>query len=206
MLNSMQGFLHVLILLLGIATYGVAFYQMLYDHYVPSFFSRGVWFLLGINSFAGVLLGKGSEASVILAGTLFFGNAAVFVVSYKKGSRDFGLAEKLSLALLLISGLTWALLREPYVGLVISLVAHFVGGIPTLWRVVKDPNSERAYHWYFFFAASALSILASTKKTATTILFPVYFVLFDGLIILLVNRKHFVSQRPPRPRRRVNPT
>lgn len=63
--------IYLLILLLGVATYGSAVWQMLKGQYSPSFFSRGVWFLLGINSFAGVMLGDGSTPSIVLASTLF---------------------------------------------------------------------------------------------------------------------------------------
>jgi hypothetical protein len=189
----MQHVLYALILLLGIATYVSAVWQMLIGQYSPSFFSRGVWFLLGINSFAGVWRGGGSHASVLLAGTLFFGNAAVFIVSYKKGSRQFHTAEKISLALLIISGLTWAVWQAPFLSLVISLVAHFIGGIPTIWRAINRAHSEQAYHWYFFFPASILSVIASNKSSFKAILFPVYFALFDGLIILLVNRRRIAK-------------
>jgi hypothetical protein len=192
----MHTVLYVLILLLGIATYASAVYQMLKRTYSPSFFSRGVWFLLGINSFAGVLLGGGSHASVLLAATLFAGNAAVFAVSYSKGSREFHMAEKVSLALLVISGLSWIVLQAPYIGLIISLIAHFIGGIPTIWRVAKRPHSEQAYHWYFFCAASVLTLVASDKSSLKAVLFPLYFALFDGLIITLVNRKHFLKHHP----------
>jgi hypothetical protein len=188
----MQEISYLLILLLGIATYVSFVIQMLRGEYSPSFFSRGVWLLLGINSFAGVLLGGGSAPSVILAGTLFVGNATVFVVSCKKGSRDFGWIEKISLVLLIISTFMWAVLDAPFLGLIMGLVAHFIGGIPTIWRTIKKASSEQAYHWYFFFVASVLSIISSEDKAITAILFPVYFTLFDGLIILLVNRKRLL--------------
>ena len=188
----MQELFYSLILILGITAYGSAVYQMQAGQYVPSFFSRGVWFLLGINSFAGVFLGNGSTAAVLLAATLFIGNTAVFIASYWKGSREFGVAEKISLILLLISGLAWTIMDAPYIGLIISLVAHFVGGIPTIWRVLKRPESEQAYHWYFFFVASLLSIIASDNKALTVRLFPLYFAIFDGLIILLTNRRRFL--------------
>jgi len=181
-----------IVFILGLTAYASAVYQMLKGQYSPSFFSRGVWFLLGINSFAGVFLGDGSKASVVLAFTLLVGNAAVFVTSYWKGSREFGNAEKISLVLLIISAVVWIVLSEPYIGLIISLVAHFIGGIPTIWRVAKRPESEQAYHWYFFFTASVISIIASSNKSLTAILFPLYFALFDGLIILLANRKRLL--------------
>ena len=175
--------------LLGITAYVTAVYQMLTNVYAPSFFSRGVWFLLGINSFAGVLLGGGSQSSIVLAGTLFIGNLAVFITSYRKGSREFGLVEKISLLLLIVSAALWIFLEAPYLGLIISLVAHFIGGIPTIWRVAKRPQSEQAYHWYFFTIASVLTIFNSDAGTVKSVTFAIYFACFDGLIILLANRK-----------------
>lgn len=188
-----ENVLFAAITLLGIATYASAVWQMLVGQYSPSFFTRGVWLLLGINSFVGVFYGEGTKASVILAATLLIGNAAVFLVSYKKGSRDFGAVEWASFALLIIALLIWLLLDTPFVTLIISLVAHFLGGIPTIWRTIKKPSSEQALHWYFFFTASVLSIIASPDKSLTAILFPVYFALFDGLIISLVNRKKIAN-------------
>jgi hypothetical protein len=185
---------HALIVLFGVTAYTSAVIQMVLKQYQPSFFSRGVWFLLGINSFAGVLLGGGSKSSVLLAATLFVGNAAVFVASYNYGSRDFNNAEKISLVLLVIGGFAWALLNAPYIGLIISLAAHFIGGIPTIWRVYKRPRSEQAVHWYFFWTASVLTIISSPQKTIHKILFPIYFVFFDGLIIFLANR-HRLSMK-----------
>lgn len=187
--SRMSTFVLAVVFLLGMTAYGSAVYQMLKGQYSPSFFSRGVWFLLGINSFAGVLLGDGNNASIVLALTLLIGNTAVFITSYWKGSRDFGKAERVSLILLILSGVAWIVLNEPYIGLIISLVAHFIGGIPTIWRVAKRPESEQAYHWYFFFAGCIITLIFSSNRSLTIILFPLYFALFDGLIIFLANRK-----------------
>lgn len=184
----MQTVLLSLVFILGIVAYISAVWQMFAGQYKPSFFSRGVWFLLGINSFAGVFLGDGSKASVLLAAALLIGNTAVFAVSYAKGSRVFGAAEKISLGLLAVSGLLWAILDEPFLGLIISLVAHFIGGIPTIWRTIKKASSERAYHWYFFFVASVVGVIISPDRSLTAVLFPLYFALFDGLIIILSHR------------------
>ena len=151
--------------------------------------------MLGINSFAGVALSGGTAASVILAATLFIGNFAVFIVSLKKGSHQFGLVEKISLALLVISGLTWIFLDAPLVNLAIGLVAHFIGGLPTIWRTFKEPQTEKYLHWYFFLIASLLSIVASPDKSISVILFPVYFAIFDGIMIVLANRKRLFGAK-----------
>lgn len=187
----MEQLLYFLILALGVATYTSAVVQMWIGAYSPSFFSRGVWLLLGINGFAGVVLSGGSASSKLLAATLLFGSAAVFAVSYKKGSREFGLTEKISLLLFIASCILWLVIDAPIVNLILSLVAHFIGGIPTIWRTIKNPHSEQALHWYFFFVASLLTIVNSNQKTLNAILFPVYFIFFDGLIIILASRRHF---------------
>lgn len=179
----------ILILLLGIATYVSAIIQMRLGQYSPSFFSRGVWLLLGVNSFAGVALSGGSASSKLLAATALIGNVAVFVVSYKKGSRDFGPTEKISLGLFLASCFIWILSNAPIINLILSLIAHFIGGIPTIRRVLERPGSEKALHWYFFFMASILTIFNSDHRTFRTILFPLYFMLFDGMVVLLANRR-----------------
>lgn len=190
---TLENIYFILIAFLGVTTYASAVYQILYGKYSPSFFSRGVWLLLGINSFVGVLFGSGTKASVILSATLLVGNLGVFLASYKKGSRDFGWVEKLSLVLLVIALLVWIFFKAPFVTLVISLVAHFIGGIPTIWRVAKNPESEQAWHWYFFFTACILTIIASPDKSISAILFPIYFGFFDGLIIVLANRKRILN-------------
>ncbi|MBI5357266.1 hypothetical protein HZB74_00215 [Candidatus Saccharibacteria bacterium] len=184
----MENLLFFLIVTFGIATYASGLYQMYRSEYKPSFFSRAIWFLLGINSFIGVILSNGSAASIILAGTLLIGNFLMFVVSYSKGSREFGIIEKISLGLLGFSGLIWLTYDLALLNLAIGLLAHFIGGIPTYGRVLKKPENEQAYHWYLFFLASVLGIIASPDKSISYILFPLYFALFDGSIIILANR------------------
>ena len=189
----MNSYLFIPIIIFGVLAYGSAIVQMHLGQYSPSFFSRAIWLLLGINSFAGVALGGGSPASKLLAATLLFGNAAVFVVSIKKGSREFGFTEKISLTLFGVSCVIWVTLDAALINLIIGLVAHFVGGIPTILRTIKYPRSEKALHWYFFVMASILTVIGSNPKTARSILFPVYFVCFDGLIIFLVNRQRLLK-------------
>lgn len=184
----------IVVLGFGLTALATAVVQMLQGTYSPSFFSRGVWFLLAIVSFLGVLLGDGSDTSVALAVALLIGNAAVFITSYWKGSREFGLVEKACLGLLGVAVGGWIVFDSPYLGLVLSLTAHFIGGVPTLWRVLRRPQSEQAYHWYFFFVGCIISIAASSDKSLEVILFPVYFAFFDGLIILLANRRHFIKR------------
>jgi hypothetical protein len=189
----MQVTLYFLILLLGSASYAVGVRQMLQDKYAPSVFSRVVWLLLAMNSFAGVVLSKGSKASILLAFILLVGNAAICLTSFRKGTRSFGKLEMVCLSLLLISGFIWLFFHAPLVNLGIGLLAHFIGALPTYRRVWREPSSESTAFWSLFFAASALSIFASKGHTLSAIVFPIYFTLFDGSMFALSMRRNLLA-------------
>jgi hypothetical protein len=185
-----QTIAYIAILVLGTASYAVGIKQVIDDTYSPSIFSRCVWLLLAINSFAGVLLSSGSGAAILLAGVLLAGNAAMCLVSFWKGNKDFGRLELFCIGLLVISGLLWILVDAPLVNLGISLFAHLVGAIPTYRKVWSNPETESTPFWSLFLAASIISIFASEDFNLTTIIFPLYYTLFDGsMFILSIRRK-----------------
>lgn len=185
----MQSALYITILLLGSASYIIGVKQILKNKYSPSLFSRVVWLLLAINSFAGVLLSDSTNASVLLGAIILAGNLAVTLVSIKKGSREFGKLEYFCIAMLVVSGVVWILFSAPLVNLAISLFAHFIGALPTYKKVIVDPFSESTSFWSLFFLASLLSIFANGNTNFTSVILPIYFTLFDGSIFALTLRK-----------------
>ncbi len=162
---------------------------MIRNNYSPSTFSRIVWVLLSINSFIGVFLSNGSKSSILLAGIFLIGNIAMCVVSFWKGTRTIGRLEYFSLALLLISLVIWIVFYAPLINLIISLLAHFIGGIPTYKKIWVNPKSESFGFWSLFFIASLLSIFAAHPSSLKIIIFPLYFTFFDGSMFLLSLRK-----------------
>jgi len=185
----MQALLFSLIGLFGLLSYVFGVRGMLQNKYAPSVFSRVVWVLLAINSFAGVVASQSSDASIFLAGILLAGSIAMCVISFWKGVGGVGVTEYVCLGLLGISAVIWILFSAPLVNLIISLVAHFIGGIPTYKKVWIDPTSESGAFWAMFLIAGILSILASQGSEFKDILLPVYFALFDGSIFLLTLRR-----------------
>lgn len=185
----MSSFLFFLIFFFGIASYVVGVTQIQRGKYKPSVFSRIVWLLLAANGFAGVLLGDGSRASVVLSAIFLTGNALVCLASIFKGTRTFGKTEYVCSALLILSGLVWVFFDAPLINLSVTLVAHFIGGIPTLKRVWVEPSSESTGFWSLFFIASLLSVFASPFTSVSAIVFPLYFTLWDGALTVLSLRK-----------------
>lgn len=162
-------------------SYGVGAYQIIKGKLKPSFFSRIVWVFLSLNSFVGSYLANVGTSSVLLAGSFFFGSLIICIGSYFSGTREFGKTEKVSLALLFVSIVLWIIIKNPIVSVVVTLIAHAIGGIPTYKKVINDPTTETPEFWSLFFIASVLSFLGlETKSSFSDILIPVYFILFDG--------------------------
>lgn len=185
----MENVLFALIVLFGSASYLVGFKQMLQGTYAPSVFSRVVWLLLAVISFAGVLASQGTVASIFLASVFLLGNAAICITSFWRGTRGAGGLEFICLVLLVVSGVIWIVFNAPLVSLCVNLFTHFVGAAPTYKRVWSNPKNESVSFWSLFFIASLLSIFVSWGESLQQIIFPVYFALFDGSMTFLSLRK-----------------
>ena len=181
--------LELLVLAFGTASYAVGARDVLVRGYRPNVFSRVVWLLLAVISTAGVVASGSGSGAVVLAGVFLAGNAVICLLSVWKGTRGVGRLEYVCLAILVLSALVWVLFDAPVVSLAMSLLAHLVGGAPTYHRAWQRPGSESAGFWSLFFIASVLSLLATLGEPAQALLFPLYFVLFDGGMTALALRR-----------------
>ena len=182
-------FLYILIGFFGLSSYIVGVSQILKNKYSPNVFSRVVWLLLAVNAFVAILMSGGSKSSILLGGIFLVGNFAICILSFWKGIRSFGRLEYICLTLLLMSVLIWIFFDAPLLNLVLSLFAYFIGALPTYKRVWKDPKSESFGFWSLFFVASLLSVVVADFSSLTSIIFPIYFTIFDGIMALLAVRK-----------------
>jgi hypothetical protein len=182
--------IYALIVLFGLSSYIVGAWQMIRNQYSPSTFSRVVWVLLAINSFAAVCLSHSSHASILLGAVALAGNVLICTLSFSKGTKTIGKMEYICIALLILSVLIWIFFNAPLVNLSISLFAHFVGAAPTYKKVWLNPNDESLTFWMLFFIASVLSIFISDFSSIKSILLPLYCALFDGSIMVLALRRY----------------
>lgn len=189
MIGSVHTTLFILILLFGSASYVAGSAQIIRGTYRPSLFSRVVWLLLAINSFAGVVASSGTSGSVLLAAIFLLGNAVICALSFWRGTRHIGRLEVICAGLLFVSALLWIVIDSPLINLSIGLLAHFIGAIPTYKRAWRDGSSESATFWSLFFIASLLGVVGGADQPIAKLIFPIYFVVFDGSMTLLSLRK-----------------
>lgn len=181
--------LELLVLGFGTASYAGGARDVLVRGYAPNVFSRVVWLLLAGISTAGVIASGSGSGAVLLAVVFLVGNAVICLLSLWRGTRGVGRLEHVCLAILVLSGVVWLVFDAPVVSLVLSLLAHLVGGAPTYRRAWERPASESAGFWSLFFLASVCSLLATLGEPAQALVFPLYFVLFDGGMTALALRR-----------------
>ena len=188
----------LIILLFGSASYLVAILQMIKGSYRPNVFSRVIWLLLAINSMAGVIYSQGSHASYLLAAVSLIGSLLICLGSFWRGSGAMRKLEYSCLGLFLLSVAIWVLYPIPVVNLCIGLGAHFIGAIPSFRQVYLNGKSESTAFWSLFFIASLTSVISSLGSPLSALIYPLYFTIFDGSMMVL-------SLRPPRLQRPLNP-
>jgi hypothetical protein len=183
----------IAILCFVIFSYFVGAKSIYSGKYQPSIYSRIIWFLLTLNSFASILALKNSNIVLVYGSLALIGNLVILLLSWQKSPRVFGRTELISTVLLGISLAIWIFTRLPILNLSIGLIAHFVGGLPTIRRAFNKPRSENIHFWLYFCIASILTVLVTNKGSLSDYLYPLYFALFDGLMVTLCLRGYLTK-------------
>jgi hypothetical protein len=179
-----------LITLLALLSYTVGVRSVLGGAYKPSIYSRFIWFLLSVNSLAGVIALRNGIGTIALAGVQALGSMAMLIAAWRYSVREFGKVEKACTALLALSGIAWVVIRMPIVNVLISLVAHLIGGLPTLARARRRPESEDFLFWLSFAIASVLAFATANKADFRAYVYALYFAAFDGAMTILSARRY----------------
>lgn len=179
-----------LIVLFIFASYFFGIKSIFQNKYTPSIYSRVVWIFLSINNFASVVALKNDYSVLLFAGLGLVGSFFILVLTLKKSKREFGTTEVISTILLIISLGVWMFTKLHLLNLSIGLLAHFIGGIPTIKKVFVDPEDEDTLFWLFFAVASILVLIKADKVNISGYLYPLYIVFFECLITILCFRRY----------------
>lgn len=171
-------------------SYLIGFYSILVNKYKPNLFTRIVWLALAVNNLISVIGLHNQKATIVLAWVTLAGSLLIFLGSIYNGEKVWTRNETISSVLLVVSLLLWIFTDIPILNLCIGLIAHFLGSIPTVVRVIKKPESENIPFWFFFAAASLLAMTVINLGNIKDYLFAIYFCIFDGSMTLLSLRKY----------------
>lgn len=167
----------------------ITYWILLYRKKVkPAYLSWFGWAILMGISFAGQFLAQGWSIKIIAlllstTGCIIIGISARFIFkqySYEKKGMKF-------LYIGLACGLVYLLVKDEWLTTIIAILADLIVAIPTFKNASRNPMDEKSGTWIFTLPAWGLTlVLVLNNFMWLHMLWPLYLIAFNGLMIFLV--------------------
>jgi hypothetical protein len=132
-----------------------------------------------------------NTTSIYLTGSFMIGNFFIFTLSIKHGMGGWSKTDLTCLLFALIGIFLWLSTNNPVFALYASIMADFTCMIPTFIKTYHYPNTE---YWLTYFVdtiAGILNILANKTFNFNIIIFPIYLIFINTVMISIIYRKSF---------------
>jgi hypothetical protein len=150
--------------------------------------ARSTWILLTLLLLISLVLQGELESGWAMASTVgeFVACFTIMLYSFKFGVGGTTRLDKICYLLWSITVVSWIILDKPLIALHISIIADIIAMVPTYKKSWQDPESESMNVFIGGAIASAFSIVAAAELRYVTILFPLYFLLSNMSIVLVL--------------------
>lgn len=111
---------------------------------------------------------------------------------WQLGQYDYACGFFAALALVL-----WFITSDPKVAIIFSIAADALAGIPTLIKSWKNPETETSVEYAATIFAAVLGLLAVQWWRFSETAFPVYLIVLNGLVLLVIYRNKVISWLQP---------
>jgi len=153
--------------------------------------NRATWF---IWTFVGLVLAtsyyfSGAHNTIWVPFMEFLGPLTIAILSIKYG--EGGVRSKLDLVCFvgaIISLILWFAFNSPVVALVTNLVIDVFALIPTIKKSYLRPEGEDFWAWFGTGTADTINLFAIEKLTFGVMVYPIYMLVLDLIIIILLAR------------------
>lgn len=150
--------------------------------------SRVTWWVLTI---LGILIfstsyAEGARDTLWIAASYILGPLIVAIVSIWKGEGGWEKLDIFCIVVTAISVVIWFTFNSPLTALIIGLGLDFVGLLPTIKKSFERPDGEDGIAWSLESVASVLSLFAVTTWTVGIAIYPIYLVVANMLITVLI--------------------
>jgi hypothetical protein len=89
----------------------------------------------------------------------------------------------------------WLITKTGLVAIVLSIAADLLAGLPTILKAYRAPQTESSFAYIAAVIAGVITLLTITNWTFAAYSFPVYMVIFCGILYVLIKFPHW---RPAR--------
>lgn len=115
------------------------------------------------------------------------GILAVAALSLKYGEEGWTTLDKACLIGAGAGLAVWAITSEPVFAFFLTTIIDAVGGIPTILKAYRRPETESRAAWAMFLVANSLNLLAISEWSLVIALYPVYVFVLSITMNALIN-------------------
>ncbi|PJC68963.1 hypothetical protein CO015_02095 [candidate division WWE3 bacterium CG_4_8_14_3_um_filter_42_11] len=140
------------------------------------------------------LFAQKNQVAIYLAGVSTIQSIMIFTLSLKRGMGGWSKTDMLCLFIALIGIALWRITENPVVALYCAIGADFTGMVPALAKTYKFPKTEV---WTFYFLdvfAAFFILLALEKWTLQEYSYPIYIMLINLVMVILIVRPGLVAR------------
>lgn len=169
---------------LGVISFLPYIFSILQGETRPHRTTYGIWSLIGLVEVLSYFA-SGARITVLLPLIYLLGEAAIFLLSIRRGMGGTSRLDIFCLAGAALGVVGWAVTDNPHVALYLSLSASFCGFLPTVKKTYLLPHTENNLSWTIASMAAMLNLLAVPHLAFDMFIYPVYLFLFDSIEALL---------------------
>lgn len=149
----------------------------------PHVYTWLIWTILTIIGFIGQVKGGGGPGSWATGVTALY-CIYVLVLSFRYGTTDITLFDKICLVLAIVSIIPWILTNNLLLSVILATLTDIIGFLPTMRKTWHAPKSESLGSMYFDAFKHGLSIISLSQYSLLTWLYPAGILIAKIIIIL----------------------
>lgn len=157
----------------------------------PHIYSWLLWGVVTSIAFGLQIVGGGGVGSfVTLAAAIMC--FIVIGLSFKYGTNtDITTSDKVFLALAFITLIIWLFAKQPLLSIILATTIDLLGFVPTIRKSWNNPFTETVSFYFLNTFRFTLAVISLTTYSLLTWLYPVSWLLANGLFgLMLVLRRH----------------
>ena len=178
------GFISSILILIGAFPYIRDTLNKTAQPHVLSWLGWG--FITGLGASAMYADGSTWTAVIVAANSVACLMIAVTAIIKKVGVWQTTTLDWYLFGLGILGIILWQTLNLPVLALICAMIADFSFGLPTIFKTYKDPSTETPFVWVAATLSGLFSLFAIESLTFHDAAYPVYLLLFDSTVLLLV--------------------
>lgn len=158
----------------------------------PRIVSWFVWTVItGISALAS--LSDHQYATAFLLFSASVETMIVVILGFKKGDRKFDKLDITCFSLAMIGVILWQVFDSPEIAVIMTVLADFTGGLPSLVHSWKKPNEETAITYFLSGLGAVCTLFIITNWDITASAYPIFLVTINiAFTSVIIFRKKYL--------------